>query len=228
MRTRKTKSPPKPDKVCNRCKIHAKTSLFKGHTNCPFSACDCVKCGDYKEKIRHKNESAKRLRNMRSQPRPQPSHTTTTSKGSRNSQSTQVSSQRNRRDVDHKTSPKTNGKTSRMRGRPARKVLKRVSHETNGANNDNESPPQLIAQQPLNGAVVEMNGDNEPEVEVEAPSMVTAKPFLCAQYLNACQDLSRELAKTQLSSDEIIAAFKFSTIRDCLGNTAMAAEKIAC
>jgi hypothetical protein len=115
-----------------------------------------------------------------------------------------------------------------MRGRPARKVLKTVSHETNDANNDNESPPQLIAQQPLNGAVVEMNGNNEPEVEVEAPSMVTAKPFLCAQYLNACQDLSTELAKTQLSSDEIIAAFKFSIIRDCLGNTAMAAEKIAC
>ena len=130
------------------------------------------------------------------------------------------------------------------KGRPAKQAINNGSSEpilpivalpegSDEMDFNNDSPPSLQRQSNENLPQEDIDVQSSSNTEVQSTrndneaNVTKSSAPLCAKYLKACEELSRKLSKYQLTQDEMIACFKYSMIRDCLGDVDLAAQKIA-
>lgn len=97
-----------------------------------------------------------------------------------------------------------------------------------------ETPPRLVFQMPasettqISSTVMPLLVRNERMANNQMPNSypIRSSASACAQYLKACEELSRIISKFKLSDDDLMGCLKYSLISYCLGNAEMAAQKI--
>ena len=227
-------------KVCliyyNNLKDNWFVMLLWGHT-CPNSTCNCPRCNDYLERCRRVNEKNKQKRLEKK------------AKTGNSSATNQLVASLKKRTkkilINKETVPTVNGIERRKAGRKKNQnisgsggdvqtVIRR--NETIGVDDDGSNPPRLIPQQRVetqatvpvieSSSATDIDANHSNRSEAPQPVPETASPALCAQYLDGCKDLTRKLNAYNLSDDEMMMCFKYSMLRQCLGDVERAAQNI--
>ncbi|XP_054153457.1 DEP domain-containing protein DDB_G0279099-like [Oppia nitens] len=223
----KTIKPIGGQKVCNRCKNHNVKTLFKGHSECPYKGCPCVKCKNYGLRLKRKCELARLKKpQTRAVTQQMDKHKDNElSKSMSNKQTTQKKSLEINTNSSKKSTAKKriNGRTGGTRKTQITNTETNSETDGNGNNNDdNDFPPQLIPEQTVT-TPDEVNqtqsGDNQTGCRSD---------YLCAQYLKSSQELSQKLSNSPFSESELMAYLKYSVLSDCLGDVNLATQRIIC
>lgn len=178
--------------------------------------CACDKCLDYVEKTRRKNENRKRrmLEKNGAKDKPKPKQ---------NDSKSFVKSLKNK--------SKKILNSSKKKGRQSKGT---VNNGTMAPELEeaifNDTPPSLTRQSNENipqEDAIDIQSTSNTDINASDTEVTKSSAPLCAKYLKDCEELSRKLSKYQLTQDEMIACFKYSMVRDCLGDVDLAAQKIA-
>lgn len=167
---------------------------------------------DYVEKTRRKNEARKRRQMEKNAAKEKPKTDTKSFVKSLKKKSKKILN------------------SSKKKGRPSKKGLDNGLALTDQHMAYDERPPPL--QRQTDGPTNDEHSDDAhtssaTDINSSEPDVAKSSAPLCARYLKACEELSRKLSKYQLTQDEMIACFKYSMVRDCLGDVELAAQKIA-
>jgi hypothetical protein len=220
-----------------------------GH-NCSFINCDCVKCKDYNEKLRRRNESnaKKRLIEKKSQNESLISEAFVINlKKNAKSVINNKSIKSLNKTVDNSINPKKKNKNklknnAKVKSNPNNEPLSNGNNEVNGNQDivideeltdvcdDNEStPPELV---PQNSIVVTNQKSSTITREEQMANNETTQSYplqtsaaVCAKYLKAGEEFSRQLAKNKLTDDEMMGCLKYYIVSSCLGDVEIATQK---
>jgi hypothetical protein len=149
--------------------------------------------------------------------------------------------------INKETVPTVNGTERRKAGRKKKKNHNKSEsgdgvqtvvrqNQVIGVDDNGSNPPRLIPQQRVetqakvaaieSSSATDIEANHSNRTEASQPVPETTSPALCAQYLNACVDLTRKLNAYKLSDDEMMMCFKYSMLRQCLGDVERAAQNI--
>jgi hypothetical protein len=218
-----------------------------GH-NCSFINCDCIKCKDYNEKLRRRNESnAKKRFEKKSQNESQISEkfVINLKKNAKSVISKNKSIKLLNKTIDNSINAKKKNKNkvknnAKVKSNPNNEPLSNGNNEVNGNEDivideeltdvcdENEStPPELV---PQNSIVITNQKSSTREEQMANNETTQSYPLqtsaaVCAKYLKAGEEFSRQLAKNKLTDDEMMGCLKYYIVSSCLGDVEIATQK---
>jgi hypothetical protein len=216
-----------------------------GH-NCSFIDCDCIKCKDYNERLRRRNESNanKRLIEKKTQNESEINKKFVISlkKNAKSVISKNKSIKLLNKTIDNNINAKKKNKNkvknnAKVKSNPNNEPLSNGNNEVNGNEDEeltdvcdeNEStPPQLV---PQNSIVITNQKSSTITREEQMSNNETTQSYplqtsaaVCAKYLKAGEEFSRQLAKNKLTDDEMMG-LKYYIVSSCLGDVEIATQK---